>query len=58
LPNIHAFEAMDLLKTIAADKKSDPAVVEAAQDALTALTELRAAENAKNAKANDKTEKK
>lgn len=54
LPSIHAFETMDLLKKIIADKKYDTAIIEAAQDALMLMEDIQAFEKT----VKDKTEKK
>lgn len=58
LPSLHAFETMDLLKMISADKKSDPAVVEAANDAFILLEEIQTLEKAAKDNGKNKSEKK
>jgi hypothetical protein len=53
LPHLYAFEAMDALKKIADDKKSDPTIVEAARESLQLLEDGLVLEKTKK----DKSEK-
>jgi len=54
LPSIHAFETMDMLKKIVADKKADPVIIEAAEDAIVLMEEMMSLEKTSK----EKTEKK